>query len=105
MTVGEGTMTKTARGKAFDDFLPTFTDDEAEQAYNAAKIVTSFAVRPRLGQYDSISYIAVKLALYDGSHVTMLLDRFSAELLHHNIQTVKDLNWSGDSLKPSDTRQ
>jgi hypothetical protein len=90
----------TQRGKAFIDFEPQFSQEEADAAHDAAKIVTSFAHKPILdstGNY--IGYIALKLALYDGTFETVLLDRFSSEVLHSLFQTVKSLDWKTDALK------
>jgi hypothetical protein len=97
-------MNQIARAKAFEDNTPTFFEDEANAAHDGAQIVTSFAARPRLGRTmpDHIAYIGLKLALYDGYNLTVLLDRFSAEALHNTVHRVKNLNWRGDSLKPSD---
>jgi hypothetical protein len=92
-------MANTPRGKAFEDFEPEFSQEEADAAHDAARIVTSFAHKPVMDSKGNIGFLALKLALYDGSSEIILLDRFSAEILHHLIQTAKTLDWKADALK------
>jgi hypothetical protein len=86
---------QTERGKAFEEYEPTLSEDEIAAAHDTAKIVVSLKAKPHLDVTGNhIAYMAVKLALYDGSPpVTVLFDRFSAEALSHWVQTAKSLDW------------
>jgi hypothetical protein len=91
---------QTERGKAFDDNEPTLSESEITEAHDTAKIVVSFAAKPRLSpDGEHIAYMAVKLALYDGSPVTVLFDRFSAETLCQWVQTAQSVGWKTDSMR------
>jgi hypothetical protein len=91
---------QTDRGQAFEDYRPVLSEDEIRAAYDAAKMVVSFHAMPYLDHTGNhIAYLAVKMALYDGSPpVTVLFDRFSAEVLNGYIQTVKNMGWKMDSM-------
>lgn len=96
---------QTERGKAFDDYEPTLSENEIDEAHDAAKIVVSFKAKPRLSaDGDFIAYLAVKLALYDGSSATVLLDRVSAEGLSHAVQTMKSIDWRTASMRGGPSR-
>jgi hypothetical protein len=93
---------QTERGRAFEEYEPILSENEIAAAHDAAKIVVSFKAKPRLDVTGNhIAYVAVKLALYDGSPpVTVLFDRFSAEALSHWIQTAKKLDWKTGPMIP-----
>jgi hypothetical protein len=92
---------QTDRGQAFEDYQPIVSEDEIRAAYEAGKMVVSFHATPYLDHTgDHIAYLAVKMALYDGlPPVTVLFDRFSAEVLTGYIQTVKNMGWKTDTMK------
>ncbi len=63
-------MANTPRGEAFEKYEPSISQGEIDEAHDSGKIVVSFKSMPRLGVGDDIAYIALKLALYDGSVIT-----------------------------------
>lgn len=98
-------MPTTERGKAFDAYEPDLSDEEIRAAQIARKVVVSFKGKPVLASKDDVGFIAVKFAFIDGTFRTVLLDQFSAQALHHLIQTVNGIEWKTEALKPKGSIQ
>ena len=95
---------RTERGRVFEEKEPEFSDEEVITAREEGKIAASFKGKPVATTPESISYIAVKFALHDGSFATLLLDRFSAQLLRSLIETVDNIAWQTAGAIPDATR-
>jgi hypothetical protein len=95
---------QTERRRLFDDKEPEFSDDEVSTAYGDGKIVASFKGKPVVTTPESISYLAVKFALHDGSFATVLLDFFAAQILRGLIETVDNTGWKTAAVVPDSTR-
>jgi hypothetical protein len=93
-------MTKTPRGKAFDENEPELTEDEIELAKNGGTIAVSFKGKPVLLNVEEIGFLAVKFALANGGFQTLLLDQFSAKALHGLIETANVIEWKTDVVRP-----
>ena len=85
-------MTQTPRGEAFDEYKPTLSDKEISEAHDNAKIVVSLNGKLCLLP-DSETFFAVKLSLYDGSLLTLLLDRISTLALSSSVQNAIKGHW------------
>jgi hypothetical protein len=91
-------MEQNLRGKAFDEYKPDLSDEDITVAHDSARIVVSLRGRPCLVS-DNAAYLAVKLALYDGSFLTVLFDRISADALASIIQSAKSVDCEGEAMK------
>jgi hypothetical protein len=93
-------MAQDLRRDAFDENKPDLSDDDITIAHDSARIVVSLRGRPWLIS-DNTAYLAVKLALYDGSFLTVLFDRVSAQALVDIIQSSKSVDYKAESIEPS----
>lgn len=97
-------MAHTPRGKAFDDNEPTIAQQEIRDAFKADRIVLSFKGQPVLRNDKTIEFLVIKLALANGSHETVLVDRFSAEALMALLEAAKSVNWDGKTFDTGPTQ-
>jgi hypothetical protein len=63
---------QTERGKAFVDREPVLTTEEAYSAYSNGQTAESLRGIPCLGEDARIEYLAIKFALRNGQHSTIL---------------------------------
>lgn len=97
-------MAKTPRGKLFDDMEPSLGLPEIKSALDENRIALSFHGKPMTDPDGTIKFLAVKLALANGSFSTVLLDRFSASALKALIDGADQINWDGKSMLPNSTK-
>jgi len=88
-------MTQTPRGEAFDEYKPVLSDKEISAAHDSAKIVVSLYGKLCLLP-DNKTFLAVKLALYDGSFLTLLFDQISAVALSSSVQNAVEQHWKAE---------
>jgi hypothetical protein len=95
---------QTERGKAFVDNEPELTETEIESARQRGKIAVSLKGKPVLVSIEHIGFLAVKFALANGEFETVLLDRIAGEALRQLFQSLKQIEWKTDSMRPGPGR-
>lgn len=94
---------QTDRGKAFDAYKPTLNDAEIQLAIETDRMALSLAGEPVLHPSGIIKFLAIKIALADGSSPTVLLDRLAAAAIKKLIAETDSLNWNGNPLRAGPT--
>lgn len=93
-------MADSPRAVTWERFEPPFSDEETTAANRAGKMVASAAFKPVLVSLDDVGFLAVKMAMEDGTTRTVFLDQFAARVLANTIDSINQLEWKTTALQP-----
>jgi hypothetical protein len=91
-------MSQPTRKQAFEETQPKITNAEIQTALNDGHAIISFAGEPVMITQDEIGFIALKFAVLGGDTRVVLLDQFSARVLHKLIETANKADWKTANL-------
>src|ERR1700730_8513470 len=86
----------------FREKRPKISDDDIKDAANKTRIALSFNAEPVLLEDATIATMSIKWALGDGTTETILLARYPATVLLLMLERLKENDWTGTILIPSD---
>ena len=90
--------TPITRKKAFDDSVPPMSDAEIQTALKEGHAAVAFRGEPVMIEKNEIGFIALKFAVMGGDTRVVLLDQFSARVMHDLIGRVNAADWKADKL-------
>jgi hypothetical protein len=96
--------TPITRKKAFDDSVPPMSDAEIQTALKEGHAAVAFRGEPVMISQNEIGFIALKFAVMGGDTRVVLLDQFSARVLHNLIGRANDADWKADRLLAAETK-
>ena len=96
--------TPITRKKAFDDSVPPMSDAEIQTALKEGHAAVAFRGEPVMISQNEIGFIAMKFAVMGGDTRVVLLDQFSARVLHDLIGRLNDADWKADRLLAAETK-
>jgi hypothetical protein len=91
-----------SRPELFQEERPDISDQDAVEATKKDRVVVSFGAHPVLVQEGKIAAMAIKWKLRDGSTETVLIDRYSADILLLLFARLEENDWKGAILVPPD---
>src|SRR4051812_47897050 len=94
---------RTDRGKAFIEHEPKLSNSEIQRALDTDRMALSLAGKPVLHPSGVIQFLAIKIALADGTSPIVLLDRMAAAAMKTVIESADSINWDGNALVPGPT--
>ena len=91
-----------SRPELFQEDRPDISDQDAGEAAKNGRVVVSFNAHPVLDQERKIVAMAIKWKLGDDSTETILIDRYSADILMLLLERLEENDWKGTNLVPPD---
>ena len=97
--------TAITRKQAFDNSVPPMSDAEIQTALKEGHAAVAFRGEPVMISQNEIGFIALKFAVMGGDTRVVLLDQFSARVLHNLIGRANDADWQADRLLAQEAKK
>ncbi len=91
-------MTAKTRKQAFDESVPTMTNEQIEEGLKMGRVAVGFCAEPVMLDKEEVGFIAFRLAVAEGDTHVFLFDQFSARALGGLIETLNKADWKAAKL-------